>query len=338
MARLTVTGGAGYIGSHTCVELLAAGHEVVVFDDFSNSSRLALDAIRAITGKPLTCVEGDVRAPGDLRALFAAHPSDAVLHFAGLKAVGESVAEPLRYYETNVLGTLRLLEAMATAGTKTLVFSSSATVYGVPERVPVAENAPTAPGNPYGHTKLAVERMLADHWTAQPDWRISVLRYFNPAGAHPTGELGEDPVGVPNNLFPFVAQVAAGRRPAVRIFGDDYDTPDGTGVRDYIHVVDLARGHACALDHLAATPRFATHNLGRGEGSSVLDVLEAFRSASGRPIPHEIAERRAGDLARYYADPAKANRELGWRAERDLAEMCADTWRWQSRHPDGFGR
>ena len=242
-----------------------------------------------------------------------------------------------RYYDTNVVGTLRLLEAMEAAGTSTLVFSSSATVYGAPDHVPVAEDAPLAPTNPYGRTKYAVEQILSDYWQAHPEWRVSVLRYFNPAGAHPSGDLGEDPVDVPNNLFPFVAQVATGRRPVVRVFGNDYDTPDGTGVRDYIHVVDLALGHVCALAYLERTPRFAVHNLGRGEGYSVLEVLEAFATACGKPVPYEITDRRHGDIARCYANPKKANRELAWYANRALKDMCADTWKWQSRHLGGFG-
>lgn len=333
-----MTGGAGYIGSHTCVELLAANYEVVVFDNFSNSSRLALQAVEAIAGKPVRWVEGDLVERADLSRLFAAHRFDAVLHFAGLKAVGESVSHPLLYYRNNVVGTLHLLEAMGEAGTNTIVFSSSATVYGAPERVPISEDAPTGATNPYGQTKLIVETMLRDHWGAHGDWRISVLRYFNPAGAHPSGDLGEDPVGTPNNLLPFVAQVAVGRRPCVRVFGDDYPTPDGTGVRDYIHVVDLARGHVRALSNLWTEPQFSVHNLGRGSGCSVKDVLRAFERAAGKSIPHEIVERRPGDVAESYADPGKANRELGWRAERSLETMCEDAWRWQSRHPCGFAR
>lgn len=337
MTRVLVTGGAGYIGSHTCVELLRAGYDLVVLDNLSNSSAAALDVVESLAGRPAPLVEGDLRDAVLLRELFREHRFDAVVHFAGLKAVGESVARPLAYYANNVVGTLRLLEVMAETECRTLAFSSSATVYGDPERVPIPETAPRRATNPYGQTKLTIEYMLEDLHRADSSWRISLLRYFNPVGAHPSGDLGEDPVGVPNNLMPFIAQVAVGRRPRVEIFGHDYPTRDGTGVRDYIHVVDLARGHVAALDFLAAQPGLAVHNLGTGRGSSVLEVLRAFERAAGQPIPHEFVPRRPGDVAECYADPGRAQRELGWRAELDLQRMCEDAWRWQSKHPRGFG-
>lgn len=337
MPRALVTGGAGYIGSHTCVELLDAGYEIVALDNLCNSSPAALEVVKQLTGQAAPLVEGDLRDGALLRALFREHGFDAVVHFAGLKAVGESVERPLAYYENNVVGTLRLLEAMEEADCKTLVFSSSATVYGDPETVPIPETAPRCATNPYGQTKLTIERMLEDLYRADGRWRISLLRYFNPVGAHPSGDLGEDPVGIPNNLMPYIAQVAVGRRPRVEIFGNDYPTRDGTGVRDYIHVVDLARGHVAALAYLAKNSGLAAHNLGTGSGSSVVEVLRAFERAAGQPIPHEFTDRRAGDVAECYADPGKANRELGWRAELDLKRMCEDAWRWQSKHPFGFG-
>ncbi len=337
MARVLVTGGAGYIGSHTCVELLEAGHDVVVFDNLSNSSPRALDAVASIAGRPSPLVKGDLLDPALLERLFAEHPFDAVLHFAGLKAVGESVERPLDYYWNNVGGTLRLLEAMRAAACKTLVFSSSATVYGDPDRVPIPEDAPRRATNPYGQTKLVIEHILEDLYAADASWRIASLRYFNPVGAHPSGVLGEDPTGVPNNLMPFIAQVAVGRRPALNIFGRDYPTRDGTGVRDYIHVVDLAKGHLAALRALETGPRLAVHNLGTGVGHTVLEVLHAFERAAGKEIPHAFVARRPGDVAACYADPRKAHCELDWRAELDLDRMCEDAWRWQSAHPEGFG-
>ncbi len=333
---ILVTGGAGYIGSHMCVELLQTGHQVVVLDDLSNSNPKSLQAVERITQKTLTFVEGDIRDTRILTNLFETHNFSAVLHFAGLKAVGESVEHPVQYYDVNVNGTLKLVDAMAAAACKTLVFSSSATVYGIPEQMPISECSPTAAINPYGRSKLMVEEVLRDLYASDPTWRISLLRYFNPVGAHASGEIGEDPHDVPNNLMPFISQVAVGRRDQLNVFGDDYGTPDGTGVRDYIHVVDLAKGHLKALQHLADTPKLAIHNLGTGNGYSVMDAINAFERASGRKIPYQVVERRAGDAATSYADPRKANQELGWQAEYDLERMCADAWRWQSNYPNGF--
>ena len=338
MKKLLVTGGAGYIGSHTSVELLNAGYEVVVLDNLSNSSTKALDAIRRVTNRDLDFVEGDIRDRETLRELFAREHFDAVLHFAGLKAVGESVEKPLAYYRNNLVGTINLVEAMSEAGVKRLVFSSSATVYGNTTRMPLTEDASLGATNPYGRTKQLIETLLTDVAASDPSWRISMLRYFNPVGAHASGELGEDPRGIPNNLLPYVAQVAVGRLPYVRVFGNDYPTPDGTGVRDYIHVVDLARGHLAALDRLDRMPGATVHNLGRGHGYSVLEVIRAFEKASGKQIPYRIVERRPGDVAESYADPSKAAEELSWRAEYDLDAMCRDAWHWQSRHPYGYGK
>lgn len=336
MKTVLVTGGAGYIGSHMCVELLQAGYQVVVLDNLSNSSRKSLDAVERITQKSLTFVEGDLRDPGVLRQIFAEHEIEAVLHFGGLKAVGESVAAPAAYYDNNVVGTLRLIEAMDEADCRTLVFSSSATVYGVPEEMPIGEDTATGAINPYGRTKLHIEEMLQDLAGSDPEWRISLLRYFNPVGAHASGEIGEDPEGIPNNLVPFVSQVAVGLRPHVNVFADDYPTPDGTGIRDYIHVLDLVRGHLKALEFLRDNAGVHVHNLGTGRGYSVLEMIKAFSEASGAEIPYQVVERRPGDAAVSYADPSKAERELGWRAEYDLARMCEDVWRWQSRHPQGY--
>ena len=335
--HLLVTGGAGFVGSHTCVELLNTGHSIVVLDNLSNSSTKSLDAVRRITNRPLDFVEGDLRDAACLERLFAANCFDAVIHFGGLKAVGESVAKPLLYYENNVMGTVHLINAMKAHSVKTLVFSSSATVYGNPARVPATEDLPTSATNPYGRSKLVIEEMLRDVYASDPEWRISLLRYFNPVGAHASGELGEDPRGTPNNLLPYIAQVAVGHLPHLRVFGNDYATPDGTGVRDYIHVVDLARGHIAALKFLSDRPKLAVHNLGTGRGSSVLEALRAFEEASGRAIPFRVVERRPGDIAECYADTTKAHRELGWSAEYDLDDMCRDAWKWQSRHPNGFG-
>jgi UDP-glucose 4-epimerase len=303
----------------------------------SNSSTKSLDAVRRITNRPLDFVEGDLRDAACLDRLFAANCFDAVIHFGGLKAVGESVAKPLLYYENNVMGTVHLINAMKAHSVKTLVFSSSATVYGNPARVPATEDLPTSATNPYGRSKLVIEEMLRDVYASDPEWRISLLRYFNPVGAHASGELGEDPRGTPNNLLPYIAQVAVGHLPHLRVFGNDYATPDGTGVRDYIHVVDLARGHIAALKFLSDRPKLAVHNLGTGRGSSVLEALRAFEEASGRAIPFRVVERRPGDIAECYADTTKAHRELGWSAEYDLDDMCRDAWKWQSRHPNGFG-
>jgi UDP-glucose 4-epimerase len=331
-----VTGGAGYIGSHTCVELLQAGHEVVVVDNLCNSSSAAIGRIERIAGRKVAFHECDVRDAEALRGIFREHAIDAVLHFAGLKAVDESVAQPLRYYENNVGGTLALCEAMADAGVRQLVFSSSATVYGDPDAVPVREDHPLRPTNPYGRSKTMVEAILQDLFCSDPAWKIALLRYFNPVGAHESGLIGEDPGGVPNNLMPYIAQVAVGRREALNVHGNDYPTPDGTGVRDYIHVVDLARGHLAALEKLATTREVLTVNLGTGRGYSVLEMVEAFRKASGKEIPYRIVSRRPGDVASCYADPTLAARLLGWRAERGLDQMCRDVWHWQSMNPDGY--
>ncbi|PWB39709.1 MAG: UDP-glucose 4-epimerase GalE [Rhodocyclales bacterium] len=334
--KILVTGGAGYIGSHACVELLQAGHEVVVVDNLCNSRREALGRIERIAGRAVAFHEGDVRDAATLRGLFREHAIDAVLHFAGLKAVEESIARPLDYYDNNVGGTLALCEAMAEAGVRRLVFSSSATVYGDPDAVPVGEDHPLRPANPYGRSKAMVESILQDLFRSDPAWKIALLRYFNPVGAHESGLIGEDPGGVPNNLMPFIAQVAVGRREALNVYGNDYPTPDGTGVRDYIHVVDLARGHLAALEKLEAASGVLTVNLGTGRGYSVLEVVEVFRQASGRDIPYRIVARRPGDVAACYADPGLAARLFGWRAERGLEEMCRDAWRWQSMNPDGY--
>lgn len=336
MNTVLVTGGAGYIGSHMCVELLQAGYRVIVLDNLCNSSRKSLDAVERITQKTLTFVQGDLRDAEVLAEIFAGNDIDAVLHFGGLKAVGESVASPASYYDNNVLGTLRLVEAMSAADCRTLVFSSSATVYGVPEEMPINEDCPTGAINPYGRTKLHIEEMLRDVAGSDPEWRISLLRYFNPVGAHASGEIGEDPEGIPNNLVPFVSQVAVGLRPHVNVFANDYPTPDGTGIRDYIHVIDLVRGHLKALEYLSENPGVHVHNLGTGRGYSVLEMIDAFASASGKEIPYEVVARRPGDAAVSYADASKAERELGWRAEFDLRRMCEDVWRWQSRHPNGY--
>jgi len=338
MPRVLVTGGAGYIGSHMCVELLNHGCDVTVVDNLCNASRHSLLAVEGITGRSITFINDDLRNTAAIREIFRDQNISAVLHFAGLKAVGESVAEPVRYYDNNVAGTLSLIAAMQEAGVRTLVFSSSATVYGLPESMPIAEHAPTGPINPYGRSKLMIEQILQDLHAGDDEWRISVLRYFNPVGAHESGELGEDPNDTPNNLMPFIAQVAVGRRQRLQIFGADYPTPDGTGMRDYIHVVDLARGHLAALELLGRSPGYHVHNLGTGVAYSVLDVVGAFERASGRSVPYQIVDRRAGDAAVSYADPAKAERELGWKAGFGLERMCTDAWRWQQQHPRGFTR
>lgn len=333
---LLVTGGAGYIGSHTCVELLQAGYGVVVADNLCNSRREVFGRIERIAGRAVTFHECDVRDAAALRGIFGEHAIDAVLHFAGLKAVGESVDRPIEYYDNNVGGTLALCRAMAEAGVRKLVFSSSATVYGDPDAVPVREDHPLRPTNPYGHSKAMIEAILQDLFRSDPAWKIALLRYFNPVGAHESGLIGEDPGGVPNNLLPFIAQVAVGRREALNVYGNDYPTPDGTGVRDYIHVVDLARGHLAALEKLATTSEVLSVNLGTGRGYSVLEMVEAFRRAAGRDIPYRIVARRPGDVAACYADPTLAERLLGWRAERGLERICRDAWRWQSMNPDGY--
>ncbi|MBA3478919.1 MAG: UDP-glucose 4-epimerase GalE [Lautropia sp.] len=334
--KILVTGGAGYIGSHTVVELLNAGFEPVILDNLSNSSSKVIDRIVEMTGRPVPLVQGDIDDAPLLRQLLAEHRFDATIHFAGLKAVGESVADPLGYYQNNVNGTVTLLRCLADAGVKRFVFSSSATVYGDPKTVPIREDAPTAPTNPYGHTKWLIEYILADLAASDPEWAIGVLRYFNPVGAHRSGRIGENPSGVPNNLMPFVTQVAVGKRERLSVFGGDYPTPDGTGVRDYIHVVDLALGHLAALRRVDSAAGAWTVNLGTGQGYSVLDIVKAFERASGRTIPYQIVARRPGDVAQCYADPAHAERELGWKATRGLEEMCADSWRWQSLNPDGY--
>lgn len=333
---ILVTGGTGYIGSHTVVELLAAGKDVLILDNYANSSPKVLERIAKISGRRPAFREGDIRDVDGLCALFAAHRIEAVIHFAGLKAVGESVEQPLTYYDNNVNGTLCLLQAMRQAGVRRLVFSSSATVYGDPHHVPIREDFPLQATNPYGRSKLMVEEMLRDLQRAEADWQIAILRYFNPVGAHPSGLIGENPNGIPNNLMPFVAQVAVGKRAQLSVFGNDYPTPDGTGVRDYIHVVDLAQGHLAALAALARSGQSLTVNLGTGQGYSVLDMVRAFEAASGRPVPYQIVARRAGDIATCYADPQLAGELLGWQARRGIGEMCADAWRWQSKNPDGL--
>ncbi len=332
-----VTGGAGFIGSHTTLALLQAGQAVVVLDNLSNSSAQSLERVARIAGRAPVFVQGDVRDRALVQRLLREHRVGAVLHFAGLKAVGESASMPLTYYDNNVAGSLALCQAMAAAGVWRLVFSSSATVYGDPATVPIREDMPTGPTNPYGRTKWMVEHLLGDVAAADPRWQIGVLRYFNPVGAHESGLIGEDPRGTPNNLLPYVAQVAVGRRAALSVFGNDYPTPDGTGVRDYIHVMDLAEGHLKALQALADRSGLHTWNLGTGQGYSVLEIVRAFQQASGRPVPYQVAPRRAGDAAASYADPSKAARELGWQARRGLTEMMEDTWRWQSLNPAGFG-
>lgn len=334
--NILVTGGAGYIGSHTCVELLQAGHEVTVVDNLDNSSAVALERVQELTGRSVTFHQVDILEREPLSAIFGNDTFDAVIHFAALKAVGESVAEPLRYYRNNVTGTLVLLEVMRAHGVRNMVFSSSATVYGDPASVPITEDFPLGATNPYGRTKVMMEDILRDLHRADPAWNIALLRYFNPVGAHASGKLGEDPNGIPTNLMPFITQVAVGRRSVLSIFGSDYPTPDGTGIRDYIHVVDLAAGHLRALEKLADSPGLLTLNLGTGQGYSVLDVVKAFERASGRPIPYVLADRRPGDIAACYADPARAADLLGWRAERGIDAMCADSWRWQSENPNGY--
>ncbi|MHB8252640.1 MAG: UDP-glucose 4-epimerase GalE [Acidiferrobacter sp.] len=334
--KVLVTGGAGYIGSHTCVALMASGHEVVLWDNLCNSSPQVIDRIAAITGKRPTFVVGDVRDRRAMEALFAAHCFDAVIHFAGLKAVGESVHKPLLYYDNNVYGTLVLLETMRDAGVKTVVFSSSATVYGDPVSVPIREDFPRSATNAYGRSKLMIEDMLADLTLAEPDWRVARLRYFNPVGAHESGLIGENPRGTPNNLMPYICQVAVGRKPRLHVFGGDYPTRDGTGVRDYIHVSDLALGHMAALAYLAQNPGTLTVNLGTGQGYSVLEMVAAFANASGRQIPYAIEARREGDIAECWADPALAKSLLGWSAQYGLEDMCRDAWHWQQQNPDGY--
>ena len=345
MTSLLITGGAGFIGSHTCLVLLDAGHHLVVLDNFVNSSPESLKRVLELTESEasdrLIVVEGDIRSAEDVERAFAAAPAgqpiEAVIHFAGLKAVGESVQQPLRYWDVNLSGSRQLLVVMQAQGCRTLVFSSSATLYGIPEQVPIPETARVQPINPYGHSKAAVERMLSDLAASESCWRIACLRYFNPVGAHPSGRIGEDPSGIPNNLFPFVTQVAVGKREKLQVFGGDWPTPDGSGVRDYIHVMDLAEGHNAALETLLSEdPQLLTLNLGSGQGYSVLEVVSALESASGKPVPYEIVEHRAGDAAATVADPALALRRLGWQTRRNLMEICSDGWAWQSNNPNGY--
>jgi UDP-glucose 4-epimerase len=332
---ILVTGGAGYVGSHACVDLLNAGEQVVVFDNFCNSNPASLNRVQKICGKPLVVVEGDIRDQAAVERALNEYGCKAVLHFAGLKSVQDSVARPLEYYDYNVTGSQRLLRAMQSTGVNRLIFSSSATVYGHPQFLPYTEEHPLKAVNPYGRTKLVIEEMLRDLHMSDPNWSIGILRYFNPVGAHESGLIGEDPKGIPNNLVPFVAQVAIGRRERLNVWGDDYDTPDGTGVRDYIHVMDLAAGHVAAL-RLLDSPKCFAVNLGTGAGSSVLEVVKAFEKASGRSIPYDVKPRRAGDLDAYYAATAYASELMGWKATRTLETMCADHWRWQSTNPNGY--
>ena len=334
--KILVTGGAGYIGSHTCVELLNNDYEVVVVDNLCNSSKESLNRVRQITGKDLTFYEQDILNETALRTIFSEQTIDAVIHFAGLKAVGESVEMPLEYYQNNLTGTLVLFRVMREFNVKNFVFSSSATVYGDPHTVPIKEDFPLSATNPYGRSKLIIEEISRDLFLADNSWNIALLRYFNPVGAHKSGLIGEDPNGIPNNLVPYISQVAIGKREYLSVFGGDYDTPDGTGVRDYIHVVDLAIGHIRALDKLTEKPGLVTYNLGTGQGYSVLEMLHAMEVAVGHKIPYQIVARRAGDIATCFADPAFAEQELGWKAKRGLKEMADDTWRWQSNNPDGY--
>lgn len=336
MAHVLITGGAGYIGSHTALQLLEAGHKIVVLDNFSNSKREAITRVQAISGQDFPVETCDILDEPRLEAIITENKIDAVIHFAGLKAVGDSVSQPLEYYLNNVVGTRSLLSVLAKTGVKNFVFSSSATVYGDPHFLPLTEDHPLSVTNPYGRTKLVVEDMLRDLYVSDPEWSISILRYFNPCGAHESGKIGEDPTGIPNNLMPFVAQVAGGRRAQLSVYGGDYDTPDGTGVRDYIHVVDLAEAHVKALDSLSRGPGCVPVNLGTGKGYSVLDIIKAFEKASGQTISYAITDRRPGDIASCYAEPAFARDYLGWSAKRGLEAMCADHWRWQSQNPKGY--
>ncbi|WP_322091660.1 UDP-glucose 4-epimerase GalE [Paraburkholderia bannensis] len=333
---ILVTGGAGFIGSHTCVELLNGGYDVVAVDNLVNSREESLARVKRITGKPIAFYNADVRDAQALTRIFEAHQITGVIHFAALKAVGESVAKPIEYYRNNLDGLLVVLDVMRQHGVKQFVFSSSATVYGVPERSPIDETFPLSATNPYGQSKLIAEQVLRDVVISDPSWRIAVLRYFNPVGAHESGLIGEDPAGIPNNLMPFVAQVAVGKLEKLRVFGGDYPTPDGTGVRDYIHVVDLAQGHLKALDALVARDEGFTVNLGTGRGYSVLEVVKAFEAASGKPVPYEIVARRPGDIAECYANPATAEKLIGWKAQFGIERMCVDHWRWQENNPRGF--
>lgn len=335
--KVLVSGGAGYIGTHTCIELLAAGYEVICADNFCNSSPVAMERVEAITGRSIPLHRMDFCRLEDVEALFRAEVIDAAIHFAGHKAVGESVEKPLMYYENNLLSLINLCKVMSAAGrAKNIVFSSSATVYGLSDKLPLTEETPTCAYNPYGRTKLYIEEILKDLHAAEPDWNVSVLRYFNPVGAHPSGLIGEDPSDTPNNLMPYISQVAVGRLEKLRVFGDDYDTPDGTGVRDFIHVVDLARGHVAALRKLEEDPGYMVHNLGTGKGCSVLELIRAFERINNVPVPYEIVARRPGDVAANYASTDKARRELGWEATHGIEDMVRDTWNWQSKNPKGY--
>lgn len=336
MATILVTGGAGYIGSHTVVELLTAGYNVVVVDNLSNSSSVVFERIEQICGKRPDFFQLDIRDKDALSTVFTKYEFDAVIHFAALKAVGESVREPFKYYDNNINGSLALFDVMQQHNVKSIVFSSSATVYGDPQTTPITEDFPLSATNPYGWTKLMMEQILRDIYTADKSWSVALLRYFNPVGAHPSGLIGEDPNGIPNNLMPYISQVAVGKLAELNVFGGDYPTHDGTGVRDYIHVVDLAHGHLKALEYLALHNELLTVNLGTGVGCSVLDVVKAFAQASGRQIPYKIQPRRAGDVAKCFADPHKANQLLNWKTNYSLAQMCADSWRWQSKNPQGY--
>lgn len=334
---ILLTGGAGYIGSHMLCELLEADYDVIVLDNLSNSSIEAVKRVELLTSKACIFVEGDIRDRALLDKIFQQYNIDSVLHFAGLKAVGESAEKPLMYFENNITGSLTLLEAMKDASVKKMVFSSSATVYGDPEQLPITEDCPTSmPTNPYGYTKLAVEQMMMQLVKSDSSWSVAALRYFNPVGAHESGSIGEDPQGIPNNLLPYIAQVAVGRRDKLSVYGDDYDTHDGTGVRDYIHVVDLAKGHLRALDYIADKTGYFVWNLGTGNGFSVLDMVKAFEKASGKTIPYQIVDRRDGDIAACYADPKKAASELNWKTQKNIDDMMTDTWRWQSQNPEGY--
>ena len=334
--KILVTGGAGYIGSHTCIELLNEGHEVVVVDNLSNSKEESLRRVQELTGKNLTFHKVDLRDKAGLNAVFKDAAIDSVVHFAGLKAVGESVSIPLDYYDNNITGTLVLCEVMAANGVKNIVFSSSATVYGDPATVPITEDFPLSATNPYGRSKLFVEDILGDLYVSDDTWNVALLRYFNPVGAHVSGRIGEDPNDIPNNLMPYVSQVAIGKLESLSVFGDDYPTPDGTGVRDYIHVVDLALGHVKALEKLTTNPGVVIYNLGTGNGYSVLDMVKAFEKASGKTVTYKVVDRRPGDIAVCYANPAKAKQDIGWEATRGIEEMCNDAWRWQSDNPNGY--
>ena len=335
--KVLVTGGAGYIGSHTCIALDEAGFEFVVFDNLCNSSKKSLEAVEKIIGKSIDFVQGDIRDAKALEKVFEKYEIDSVIHFAGLKAVGESVEKPLEYYDNNINGTIVLCEVMKKYGCKKIVFSSSATVYGDPHRTPICEDFPLSATNPYGRTKLFIEEILRDVYVSDNSNKIVLLRYFNPVGAHESGTIGEDPNGIPNNLMPFISQTAVGKRECLSVFGGDYDTPDGTGVRDYIHVVDLALGHVKALKKIDSIKEVLTVNLGTGNGYSVLDMVKAYEKASGKNIPYKIVDRRAGDIAKCFADPSYAKEVLDWEATRGVDEMCEDSWKWQSNNPDGFG-